>query len=811
MTAGNNGFGLVVNLAAGGARGYADGKDTSWAYTTVTAGNALALQSGGDASLIGAVGQAEQIIASVGNNLRIETLQDTSTYKSKQESAGINASICVYGYCSSSVSANVSQGRMNSDFKSATEQAGLKAGNGGFIVDVKNNTTLIGGVIASGDQAVIDGMNRVSTGTLVVQDLKNTADYKASQVAVGGGYGWGDSKTGVGMGTTSKGEVAGGSKAEAGTKVPTTSGGVGMGVPVALGASGSANSTTNSAISGGKIEIRDEAGQLALTGKTAAETIASLNRDTSSDTLNALKPIFDKEKIEAGFAIASEASRQAGQFLTNRAREIKELEDALENEPEGARRQQLEQAYKDAKQWGPSGESRRWLTAIIGAASGNVTGATGDAIQAVAVNYLQGLAASEVKKIVSAFGEGPQAEAARAAMHAIVGCAGAAGKGGECAAGALGAGSGSVLNALLGGDTSKMTPEEKELRRNLIGSVVAGIAEASGVAGAEAVFAAINETENNYLKPDELKSYLTALQAWKDCSGDSCAQAEKEVRRLQAISADRNSAVDSSCLESVGACVAAAQVLREDIAALEEQAKSLDRKEAAAAANNLLQARKQYYTNLEWRAYAAQQELEDAGKGSWLASMSGPELYAGGYLTQREANDLEAMRRETLAAAVVPPVFAAGIRDKGLAAGRRIQLTAEEAKASALNTPRAIPGSPLRLGETRIVDDISVTRVGRWMSPDELAQMQSSGRVVQGGGGQTFISTNGTLDFKGAAPKGSVYVEFDVPANSLLQGGKEGWFKLIGPDASKSQQFMLNKQGGERLPVVKNIEILDKK
>lgn len=689
VTAGNNGFGLVVNLAAGGARGYADGKDTGWAYTTVTAGNALALQSGGDTSLIGAVGQAEQIIASVGNNLRIETLQDTSTYKSKQESAGINASICVYGYCSSSVSANVSQGRMNSDFKSATEQAGLKAGNGGFIVDVKNNTTLIGGVIASGDQAVIDGLNRVSTGTLVVQDLKNTADYKASQVAVGGGYGWGDSKTGVGMGTTSKGEVAGGSKAEAGTKVPTTSGGVGMGVPVALGASGSANSTTNSAISGGKIEIRDEAGQLALTGKTAAETIASLNRDTSSDTLNALKPIFDKEKIEAGFAIASEASRQAGQFLTNRAREIKALEDALENEPEGARRQQLEQAYKDAKQWGPSGESRRWLTAIIGAASGNVTGATGDAIQAVAVNYLQGLAASEVKKIVSAFGEGPQAEAARAAMHAIVGCAGAAGKGGECAAGALGAGSGSVLNALLGGDTSKMTPEEKELRRNLIGSVVAGIAEASGVAGAEAVFAAINETENNYLKPDELKSYLSALQAWKDCSGASCAQAEKEVRRLQAISADRNSAADSSCLESVGACVAAAQVLREDIAALEEQAKSLDRKEAAAAANNLLQARKQYYTNLEWRVYAAQQELEDAGKGSWLASMSGPELYAGGYLTQREANDLEAMRRETLAAAVVPPVFAAGLREKGWTAGRRIQSAAEEAEISALNGGKA--------------------------------------------------------------------------------------------------------------------------
>lgn len=124
---------------------------------------------------------------------------------------------------------------------------------------------------------------------------------------------------------------------------------------------------------------------------------------------------------------------------------------------------------------------------------------------------------------------------------------------------------------------------------------------------------------------------------------------------------------------------------------------------------------------------------------------------------------------------------------------------------------KATVSSPLKLGETKAVDDVSMTRVGRWMSPDELAQMQNTNKVVQGGGGQTFISTNGIADFKGAAPKGSVYVEFDVPANSLLQGGKDGWFKMIGPDAGKSQQFLLNKQGGEHLPAIKNIEILDKK
>lgn len=34
---------------------------------------------------------------------------------------------------------------------------------------------------------------------------------------------------------------------------------------------------------------------------------------------------------------------------------------------------------------------------------------------------------------------------------------------------------------------------------------------------------------------------------------------------------------------------------------------------------------------------------------------------------------------------------------------------------------------------------------------------------------------------------------------------------MIGPDAGKSQQFLLNKQGGEYLPAIKNIEILDGK
>ena len=117
----------------------------------------------------------------------------------------------------------------------------------------------------------------------------------------------------------------------------------------------------------------------------------------------------------------------------------------------------------------------------------------------------------------------------------------------------------------------------------------------------------------------------------------------------------------------------------------------------------------------------------------------------------------------------------------------------------------------LKLGETRVVNGVSITRVGRWMSPEELTLMQSTGKVIQGGGGQIFISINGVNDFKGAAPKGSVYVEFDVPSNSLIQGGKDGWYKMLGSDAKPSQKYQLNKQGGSLTLNVNNINILDKK
>ncbi|MGE8641405.1 MAG: EndoU domain-containing protein, partial [Achromobacter sp.] len=295
------------------------------------------------------------------------------------------------------------------------------------------------------------------------------------------------------------------------------------------------SSTTQSGISGGTIVIRDEAGQLALTGKTAAETIASLNRDTS-DTLNALKPIFDKEKIEAGFEIASEASKQMGQFLTNRAKETLDAKERSEDKSLSyAERAKAAQEYADLEsKWGAQGTYSQWGTVILGAASGNVMGGTGQFIQAATVNYLQTLGAAQIKELSGVLGG--EGSVGHAALHAVLGCAGAAAQGASCGAGGAGALSGVVLSKLLDSvddvNRKKLTPEEEQARVNLISSIVAGIAASiDPTAAVPAEVAARIEVENNsrYMNLDKvarMKAEVTA-KAIATCANDnSCLQAE---------------------------------------------------------------------------------------------------------------------------------------------------------------------------------------------------------------------------------------------------------------------------------------------
>ncbi|WP_186164933.1 hemagglutinin repeat-containing protein [Burkholderia gladioli] len=483
--------GVAFTAGVAGNRGNADGDSSTWTNTHVSAGNELAIQSGGDTNLKGAVASGKQVVADIGGNLNIESLQDKDHYDSKQQSAGISASVCAPPLCTgkSSVAGGIGQTKMNSDYTSVIEQSGIKAGDGGFQVDVKGNTDLKGGVVASSDKAVQDNLNKLTTSTLTHRDIENHASYDASSVGLSGGYGGSIGKDQKGTATNVN--------PVPGTTLPKGGGGLQVAPPVALSASGDANSTTKSGISGGAITIADGAKQQQLTGQTAAEAVSSVNRDTSN-TGGALALIFDKDKIQAGFDITSQFINQAGTFVANRAAEADAAKAAANNpnltpEQRAAAQQRADELSAN---WGPNGTYRQVLTALSVAAGGNVTGGLGQFAQNATVAYLQELSTNQVKQIADNLGS----EEARAALHAIVGCAGAAASSQSCSAGAMGAATSSVLGSLLA-PSANLSASEREARDNLVASLVAGVATVSGQNVATGTGAGKIEVENNQVSP----------------------------------------------------------------------------------------------------------------------------------------------------------------------------------------------------------------------------------------------------------------------------------------------------------------------
>ena len=212
--------GLTLNASASRGHGHSDGNDVTYTNTHVDAGNTLTLKSGGDTNLIGATANAKKIKADIGGDLTIQSLQDSSTYTAQQSSAGFSVAVPITG--SGGASVNSSQSHINSNYASVTEQSGLysgavppiqlspasgrkserenqssdSAGDGGYEVDVKGDTTLTGGVIAttlpstSGGGAGGEGLNRFKTGGILTQtDIQNDASYTADASGFSAGVG----------------------------------------------------------------------------------------------------------------------------------------------------------------------------------------------------------------------------------------------------------------------------------------------------------------------------------------------------------------------------------------------------------------------------------------------------------------------------------------------------------------------------------------------------------------------------------------------------------------------------------------------
>ncbi|KGG92546.1 hypothetical protein P245_11405, partial [Comamonas thiooxydans] len=197
ISVGQGGVAMGVTANASRGKGKGEGKDVTWTNTHVSAGERLTLESGGDTNLRGAVAGGKQVVADVGGNLHIESLQDSSSYASRNQSAGGSLTLSPAGVPIGG-GLNAGQSKVNSNYQSVTEQSGIQAGDGGFQVNVKGDTDLKGAVIASNQTALEQGKNRFSAaGALTTSDLHNQASYEGQAVGVNASVGNDASKFGV--------------------------------------------------------------------------------------------------------------------------------------------------------------------------------------------------------------------------------------------------------------------------------------------------------------------------------------------------------------------------------------------------------------------------------------------------------------------------------------------------------------------------------------------------------------------------------------------------------------------------------------
>ena len=68
------------------------------------------------------------------------------------------------------------------------------------------------------------------------------------------------------------------------------------------------------------------------------------------------------------------------------------------------------------------------------------------------------------------------------------------------------------------------------------------------------------------------------------------------------------------------------------------------------------------------------------------------------------------------------------------------------------------------------------------MSQGEYDKMISTGKVQMSGDNKIHVANPADINaFGKEAPTESLYVEFDVPTNTISQGGKDGWGIINGP------------------------------
>ncbi|WP_374620441.1 hemagglutinin repeat-containing protein, partial [Pandoraea sp.] len=245
---GTSGWGVSASLSRANGDANSDSKFQS--NTHIDASQTAVIASGGDTNIVGANVNADKVIARVGGDLNIASVQDTSESSAHQQSMGGGMNLSMGG---ASGSANYMRGNASGNYAGVEEQSGIQAGGGGFDVGVMGNTDLKGAYIAS---TADPSKNQLTTATLTFADIENHSEYSANSFGVGGG-------ATVGNG--------GANERTTGNTSGKNTGGISPMLPQME--SGGERATTRTGVSEGTITLTDEANQ--------TQDLASLNRDTA--------------------------------------------------------------------------------------------------------------------------------------------------------------------------------------------------------------------------------------------------------------------------------------------------------------------------------------------------------------------------------------------------------------------------------------------------------------------------------------------------------------------------------------------------
>lgn len=352
--------GGLVGWSASAYKGTENGIEdtTTHTGTHVVGTNNVSIESGSNMNLIGSTVSGRGVTAKVGNNLTVESLQDSQIYHETSKNKGISISGANFISQPTINGVNV-KGNIDSTYKSVTDQSGIHAGNDGVNITVGNTTTLKGAIITS---KATPEKNKMSTKSLVMEDIHNEASYKAK-------------KSGIAMNTsglTAKGILG---------KINP----LGLSPVVSIPVSDEAQSTTKSAISD------------AILVEVEGKPLTAINRDTEH-ALNSIKPIFDKadvkERMEYVNAVSDEGFKLIGDIAM---KQVQKYEEKVANTSDEALKKRYQ---KEADKWKDGGIYKVALHGGFGAVVSNMAGGSSlDGFATASANEIMvGAIAKEVAK-----------------------------------------------------------------------------------------------------------------------------------------------------------------------------------------------------------------------------------------------------------------------------------------------------------------------------------------------------------------------------------------------------------------------------